>query len=154
MQEVTLCLFVDKGKILLGMKKRRFGTGKWNGFGGKLENGESAVENAVRELKEEISISIKPGDVEKVGCLDFYFKDKPEWNQKMHIFLVKNWEGEPQESEETRPEWFDIKDIPFDTMWPDDKHWLPIVLAGKKVEGRFGFVNEGANINDFDIREI
>ena len=154
MQEVTLCLFVDKGKILLGMKKRRFGTGKWNGFGGKLENGESVHENIVRELKEEISVAVKPEDTEKVGLIDFYFFDKPEWNQKMHVFLVKSWEGEPQESEEMKPQWFDVKDIPFDTMWPDDKHWLPMVLAGKKVEGKFNLVNEGAQIDGFDIREI
>ena len=154
MQEVTLCLFVDKEKILLGMKKRRFGAGKWNGFGGKLENGETAEENLVRELNEEISVSVDPGNTEKVGCIDFNFLDKPEWNQKMHVFLVKSWEGEPQESEEMRPQWFDIKDIPFDAMWPDDKHWLPMVLAGKKVEGKFNLVNEGAHIDDFDIREV
>ena len=80
--------------------------------------------------------------------------EKPEWNQKMHVFLVKSWEGEPQESEEMKPQWFDVKDIPFDTMWPDDKHWLPMVLAGKKVEGKFNLVNEGAQIDGFDIREI
>ena len=154
MQEVTLCLFVDHGKILLGMKKRRFGAGKCNGFGGKLENGESAVENAVRELKEEINVSIKTDDVEKVGCLDFYFKDKPEWNQKMHIFMVKSWDGEVQESEEMKPQWFDIKDIPFETMWLDDKHWLPMVLAGKKVEGHFNLIDEGSQIDEFDIREV
>jgi 8-oxo-dGTP pyrophosphatase MutT (NUDIX family) len=28
-------------EILLGMKKRGFGAGKWNGFGGKLEENES-----------------------------------------------------------------------------------------------------------------
>ena len=154
MQEVTLCLFIDKGKILLGMKKRRFGTGKWNGFGGKLENGESVHENVVREIKEEIGVSVRPEDTEKVGLIDFNFLDKPEWNQKMHVFLVKSWEGEPQESEEMRPQWFDIKDIPFDAMWPDDKHWLPMVLAGKKVEGKFNLANEGAHIDLFYIREV
>jgi 8-oxo-dGTP pyrophosphatase MutT (NUDIX family) len=33
--------FCDKREILLGMKKRGFGVDKWDGFGGKIEDGES-----------------------------------------------------------------------------------------------------------------
>lgn len=36
----TLIILLDKNKILLGFKKRGFGEGKWNGFGGKVEPGE------------------------------------------------------------------------------------------------------------------
>ncbi|CAN0505072.1 unnamed protein product, partial [Ectocarpus sp. 12 AP-2014] len=36
----------DSKEILLGMKKRGFGEGKWNGFGGKVESGESVEEAA------------------------------------------------------------------------------------------------------------
>lgn len=35
-------------QILLGMKKRGFGAGKWNGFGGKLEENESNEVGAKR----------------------------------------------------------------------------------------------------------
>ena len=52
------------------------------------------------------------------------------------------------------PKWYSHGDIPFEAMWPDDKYWLPAVLAGKKVEGKFSFINEGKNIDEFDIREI
>ena len=40
-------------KMLLGMKKVRFGRGKYNGFGGKADEGESMRAAAVRELREE-----------------------------------------------------------------------------------------------------
>ena len=50
-------------EILLGYKKRGFGVGRWNGFGGKVTNNESIMEGAQRELKEEAGIS----------CLDFRF---------------------------------------------------------------------------------
>jgi len=33
----------------------------------------------------------------------------------------------------------DIDDIPFDTMWPDDKHWFPLFLEGKSFKGKFLF---------------
>ena len=47
---LTLVLVRDvpQRRILLGMKKRGFGAGKWNGFGGKLEPGESVQEAAKR----------------------------------------------------------------------------------------------------------
>ncbi len=159
MQLTTLCLFVKEDKILLAIKKRSLSgfsvaIGKWNGVGGKVDTGETIEAAAVREISEEIGVKTVEQNLEKVGCIDFHFKDKPDWDQKMHIFLVKNWDGEPQESEEMRPQWFDVKDIPFDAMWADDKHWLPAVLAGKKVEGKFYFINEGANIDGFDVREI
>lgn len=154
MRTVTLCLAMKEGKILLAMKKRGFGMGKWNGCGGKIQEGETIETAAVREMREEAGLIVDPASIDKVGQIEFHFKDKPEWNQKMHIFLVKNWNGEAQESEEMKPQWFDINKIPFDAMWPDDKHWLPMVLAGKKVEGSFNFVNEGAQIDGFDIREV
>mgnify|MGYP001560708223 FL=1 len=36
---MTLCIIHQHSKILLGMKKRGFGAGRWNGFGGKLLSG-------------------------------------------------------------------------------------------------------------------
>lgn len=47
---LTLLLVVDetKQRVLLGLKKRGFGIGKWNGFGGKVETGESVSEAAKR----------------------------------------------------------------------------------------------------------
>ena len=51
--------YTKNSLILLGMKKRGFGTGKWNGFGGKVEAGESNEQAALRELKEESSIIAK-----------------------------------------------------------------------------------------------
>lgn len=154
MQPTTLCLLVRDNKILLAMKKRGFGVGKWNGVGGKVEKGETIETAAARETGEEIGVVADPIGMENVGNIEFYFKDKPEWNQHMHIFLVKNWEGEPKESEEMMPKWYSQNEIPFDAMWPDDKHWLPAVLAGKRIEGKFSFVNEGKNIDEFDVREI
>ncbi len=149
-----MCLLVKGDKIILAMKKRGFGAGKLNGIGGKVAEGETIEVAAAREVEEEIGVITDPAKMEKVGNVEFYFKDKPEWNQHMHIFLVKDWQGEPEESEEMTPRWYSQNEIPFDAMWPDDKHWLPAVLAGKKVEGKFYFINEGANIDGFDVREI
>jgi len=44
---LTLAFVRTQQQILLGFKKRGFGTGHWNGFGGKVETGET-IEDAAR----------------------------------------------------------------------------------------------------------
>lgn len=44
---LTLVMVVQPGRVLLGMKKRGFGAGRWNGFGGKVQAGET-IEDAAR----------------------------------------------------------------------------------------------------------
>ena len=41
---LTLVYIRDEENILLGLKKRGFGTGKWNGFGGKVEPSETILQ--------------------------------------------------------------------------------------------------------------
>lgn len=136
------------------MKKRGFGVGKLNGVGGKVHEGESIEEATIREMTEEIKTTSHHENLEKVGEMKFYFKNKPEWDMHMHIFFLRNWDGEPEETEEMKPQWYLHTEIPFEKMWVDDKHWLPLVLAGKKVEGEFYFSEDGDSIEKFDIREI
>ena len=45
---LTLVLIRESAKVLLGMKKRGFGQGRWNGFGGKVEKGETILQGAIR----------------------------------------------------------------------------------------------------------
>ena len=153
MRSSTLCLLVKENQVLLGMKKRGFGAGKWNGIGGKLEDGETIEQAAVRELEEEIGARAEIEDLKKTGEINFYFKDKPEWNQRVHVFILEKWKGELKESEEMSPRWFLHKEIPFGEMWQDDIHWLPKVLSGKAVKGDFCFTNTGLTLDSFNLEE-
>jgi len=75
-QKSTLVLVYDDKKILLGMKKRGFGLGKWNGFGGKVEKGEDVFGAAERELFEESCLKIKnKNSLVKRGIIDFCFEN-------------------------------------------------------------------------------
>ncbi|RHY63800.1 hypothetical protein DYB30_013281, partial [Aphanomyces astaci] len=66
-------------QVLLGMKKRGFGEGKWNGFGGKVEVTDKTIEDAAaREMTEEACVDVNGKDMERVGTLVFTFTDKPE----------------------------------------------------------------------------
>lgn len=146
----TLGIIYRPPKVLLGMKKRGFGKGRWNGFGGKVKNGEIIEEALEREMKEELGIV--PKDFEKVGIIEFQFQGNPEILE-VHFFKINEFTGIPRESEEMKPKWFDIREIPFDQMWPDDKYWFPLLLRGKKFKGKFIF--EGRNkIIDYHLQEI
>jgi len=156
MKQATLCLLIRENQknkeILLAMKKRGFGVGKWNGIGGKLDSkkgDKNILDAAIRETKEEIGVNIEK--IKKTAILNFRFPYMEEWNQVVHVFLVENWEGEPIESEEMMPKWFGIKEIPFAKMWDDDRFWLPLVLNGKKLKAEFIF-REGEKIFKKNIK--
>ncbi len=133
---LTLCIIHEHPRVLLGMKKRGFGAGRWNGFGGKLKEGETIEDAAKREVLEEISVVAR--DLEKRGIIEFEFQGNPEILE-VHIFRVNGFSGTPKESEEMKPEWFHVDQIPYEAMWPDDVFWLPLFLKGKKFKGRFLF---------------
>ena len=136
MKRMTLCVVHDARRVLLGMKKRGFGEGRWNGFGGKLHEGETPLQAAARELHEEVGITAAP---RPIGVLRFHL---PGMELEVHLFRVTSFTGEPVESEEMRPAWFAFRDVPYETMWPDDRHWLPRVLAGESLDGEFWFSDE------------
>ncbi len=135
-KKLTLCIVHNHPKVLLGMKKRGFGAGRWNGFGGKVESGETIENAAKREVWEEAGIKV--ADIEKVGHINFEFVGDPVILE-VNIFKVGNFSGEPVETDEMKPQWFHKDEIPFDQMWPDDQHWFPLFLAGKKFQGKFLF---------------
>ena len=151
MKQATLVLLLKEDEILLASKKRGFGMGRWNGAGGKVKEGEGIIDAAIRETKEEIGVEIK--NPEKFGLFHFRFPHKPEWDQDVHLFLVKEWQGEPQELEEMAPKWFGFGEIPYDKMWDDDKFWLPHVLSGKKLEANFVF-KEGDIIEKHNVKIV
>ncbi len=134
---LTLCLLVQNGRILLGMKKRGFGAGRWNGFGGKVGKDETIERAAIREVKEECGVDI--GMMERCGVHEFRFENHPGEILEVHVFRTDTFAGEPRETEEMRPRWFRFEDIPYDEMWEDDRYWLPFFLEGKKFRTEFLF---------------
>ncbi|XP_031422324.1 7,8-dihydro-8-oxoguanine triphosphatase isoform X1 [Clupea harengus] len=133
---LTLVLVVQPGRVLLGMKKRGFGAGKWNGFGGKVEHGETIEQAARRELLEESGLTVDTLD--KLGNIKFEFIGETELLD-VHIFRADSFHGEPTESDEMRPQWFDCDKIPFSQMWADDILWFPMMFQKKKFLGYFKF---------------
>lgn len=137
LRQHTVCFLTDGDKVLLGLKKRGFGSGKYLGIGGKVEEHETAEQAARREVLEEIAVQVE--GLKSVATLNFYFLHVPDasWDQRVFVFLSNVWKGEPAETEEIRPVWFTKQNLPFDSMWDDAKYWLPTVLDGKNLEADF-----------------
>ena len=144
---MTLCIVCQDNKILLGIKKRGFGMGKYNGFGGKVSGNETIEEAAKRELLEESGLTAN--NLEKLGVLDFSWEDK-EGILEVNIFKVIDFSGSPTETEEMKPQWFDVDKIPFEKMWSGDKHWLPLFLENKKFKGKFIF-DESNQVIEYEL---
>lgn len=125
-------------EVLLAMKKRGFGVGRWNGAGGKIEPGETSEAGAKREVLEEIGVVAL--ELTKVADMTFHeLHDGTPGIVHSDIYLCSEWENEPTESEEMAPRWFPISELPLETMWPDDTFWLPRVLNGEKLRCTFEF---------------
>jgi mutator protein MutT len=132
----TLAIIEDGDEVLLAMKKRGFGEGWWNGYGGKLNDGESVEQAMKRELQEESGLMAKAYKLR--GVLKFFF-DGDDLEVEMHVFEVTDYDGEPQETEEMAPRWFKKDEVPYDKMWPADRQWMKLYFAGENIGGQAVF---------------
>lgn len=140
MVDHTLVLIVQDDRILLGKKKRGFGEGYYNGFGGKLEPGETPLKAARRELHEEAGIDCT--DLSFAGQLNFTFENNTK-AIRGYVYRGSTIVGTPHETEEMAPQWFSVNAIPYHQMWADDPLWFPLFLQGQSFQGYFHFDAEG-----------
>ncbi len=135
-RETAVLSFIRSGdKLLLIEKKRGLGAGKVNAPGGRLEPGETAIEAAVRETREEVGV--EPVSPSHHASIDFQFTDG--YAMRCHVFLANSLTGNLRETDEAIPFWVEVSRIPFERMWQDDRYWLPAVLDGHFLTARFVF---------------
>lgn len=146
----TLLFIVEPSRVLLIRKKRGLGAGKINAPGGRLEPGETPLSAAIREVEEEIGVT--PSRIRAHGTLSFQFTDG--YKLFAHVFTAEEFTGTPRETDEAVPIWFSRDALPFDEMWSDDALWLPHVLAGEAIEGRFVFDGELMLDHELKVRAL
>jgi len=147
-EEAVLCFVCDKEKILLIEKKRGLGKGKVNGPGGRIQPGETPLQAAIRETKEEVGVT--PINPQQVSLIDFLFSDG--YSLRCYVFLCNSYVGTVIETEEAKPFWCPVTEIPYNRMWADDQYWLPRILRGEKLLCRFHF--DGERMLEMDIETV
>ncbi len=146
-EKAVLCYVFDGDQVLLIEKKSGFGKGKITAPGGHIEEGETASEAAIRELEEETHLIVS--EVEYKGTVEFQFADG--LSMRGHVFFAHSYTGEPTETDEARPFWAPVSDLPYDKMWADDTLWLPLALKGTKFTARFIFDGDDMLSHHIDL---
>lgn len=136
----TLVFLVRDGCVYLANKKRKFGAGCLNGYGGKMQPEDKTIEDtAIRELREESGVTAL--NLLKVGVIEFFEEETLIFN--CHIFFCSKWEGNLRETEEMgMPEPYLLDNLPYDRMWHGDRTWLPIIFSGQNIRGK-SYYNKG-----------
>lgn len=154
MKNTTIIFPMRDDQVLLGMKKRWFGEWKRNWFGGKLEWDESFVENAKRELEEEVGICLWWDQFTLKAIINFLLQkwDIVESFTISHVFVVP-YDGSWQESEEMKPQLFSVGNLPRDEMREWDKAWIDKVLWKCNSVKKFDVIYDG-DFNFLECNEI
>jgi 8-oxo-dGTP pyrophosphatase MutT (NUDIX family) len=141
---------VDIAEVCLAMKKRGFGAGMWNGSGGKPNEGETVEEAAKREVSEELGVELT--EMSKRAEIVWYLREEDKL-VRCHVYFGEKWENEPVETEEMRPRWFGVSEIPYDQMWQSDREWLAEVLKGRIIKARYSYTKEGGQVEERELVE-
>lgn len=114
-------------EVCLAKKLTTHLVGLLNGYGGKVEESESALDCARRELYTESGV--RALSLEYVAQVDIFENGEREW--ELHIFTSEVWRGEPHASPEMgEPAWYTVDSLPTTELPADTAVWLPHALQG------------------------
>jgi 8-oxo-dGTP diphosphatase len=139
----------ERGRVLMIHRNGRpgdFHSGKWNGLGGKLEPGESPLEAAVRELREESGLTPRAAEFRALGTLTFPdFKPKKSEDWVVFVFTVQVADGPLAACEEGELHWVEAAQVPTLNLWEGDRHFIGQVLAAKPFLGTIWYQDGGVH---------
>lgn len=146
---MTLCHVIDGDNVLLKMATRGVSEGRWNAPGGKIDEGETPENCAIREVLEETGLRIR--DLKSHGVINFHMDGKNDIVFIVHLFSTKNFSGSLNSTEEGEVRWFRRKDIPLERMWDDDNYWLDFMFQGRRFNADFYFDKENKKVIKYGI---
>ncbi|MDD9954150.1 MAG: 8-oxo-dGTP diphosphatase [Candidatus Woesearchaeota archaeon] len=145
----TLCYVKENGKTLMlhrVKKENDVHYGKWNGLGGKIEQGESPEVCVQREVLEESGLTItNPHFCGVMTLPDFHGED---WY--IFIFTAREFTGELIDSPEGELSWIADEELLDLELWSSDTHFIPL-LEKKLFSATFWY--EGNELKKRDIVE-
>lgn len=141
MQRVANLLAIENGQVLLLQKPRR----GWHvAPGGKMEQGESIYEAAVREFREETNVT--PKDIQLKGVFTIIIKEEEnivdEW--MLFTFMTHGTVGTPfKETREGKLEWYPIEELHHLPMAEGDRTNLLYAVSKEGIQfGTFVYTKE------------
>lgn len=124
---VSACALVDvDGRILLAQRPEgKSLAGMWEFPGGKVEEGERPEETLIRELQEELGISVNESCLAPLTFASYAYDD---FHLLMPLYVCRRWEGTPTGREGQNLKWvrpLRLRDYP---MPPADEPLIPFLM--------------------------
>lgn len=124
---VAACALIDAdGRVLIS--KRPEGkslAGLWEFPGGKLEPGESPEDCLIRELKEELGITVKAACL---APLTFASHAYPDFHLFMPLYVCRRFDGIPEGREGQDIKWVNPRKLRDYPMPPADEPLIPALI--------------------------
>ena len=120
---VAACALIDPdGRVLIAQRPPgKQMAGLWEFPGGKIETGERPEDCLIRELKEELSITVKE------ACLapfTFASHSYTDFHLLMPLYLCRRWDGTPVALEHSALKWVRPRDL---AQYPMPAADLPLI---------------------------
>ena len=142
---INAIILNDKNQILLGLRAgHRGGAGTWGLIGGKARTGEPIEHTCIREVKEEVGLTVKEKDLKVINM--FTTQSTPKYLFFQIGVLVKKWKGIPKNMEPDRCDeirFFDLDKLP-ENLFMGTKGNIDLFLKSE-------FYNKEAN---YDYRNV
>ncbi|MCF8240970.1 MAG: 8-oxo-dGTP diphosphatase [Melioribacteraceae bacterium] len=139
MKLATLCYVMHENKTLMlyrNKKENDYHEGKWNGLGGKFEEGETPEECAIREVLEESGLIVK--DPQLKGFITFpKFDGIDDWY--VFVLVFNGYEGKMIDSPEGKLEWIPNDKLTELNLWDGDKIFLEWLFQDKFFSSKFNY---------------
>jgi 8-oxo-dGTP diphosphatase len=124
---VAAALVDAAGRVLVAQRPQgKSLAGLWEFPGGKVENGETPEAALVRELAEELAISVEEAALQPIGFVSHAY---PAFHLLMLLYGCRQWQGEPRGEQGQPLQWVPAADLPALAMPPADIPLLPVIKA-------------------------
>lgn len=124
----TIC-YVDNGKELLLLHRNKkpndVHQGKWIGVGGKMEQGETPEECAIREIKEETGLDVVNPRLRGIITFPEFTPDQ-DWYT--YVFHAKEFSGQVKDCDEGTLEWVAYDQVELKPTWQGDMVFVNWIL--------------------------
>lgn len=123
---VAACALIDPdGRVLIAQRPpQKAMAGLWEFPGGKIEPGERPEKTVIRELSEELGITVRE------PCLapfTFTSHTYPDFQLLMPLYVCRRWEGTPAPREHSALKWVRPRDLSRYAMPPADLPLIPML---------------------------